>query len=263
MADSDSRSESGDEVPIPSRTKGSEPKDNKAAKEAKDQKASEKEERLKERERKKEQALLDKALEQSRKEAKKSGSNRSDKERTSSSSSSKSDLSGLSSILIDGFKSLRYEFGGLKSSLSEGFSSINENLECGFESIYYGDGEEDVSGETSEAREICDVPSTHVAAADPDAAGADSLLAEAQGTRQEVVSLFTKLANEIVVASETGDSVSPDLAKLVNEHCIHPISLEGFIQMKKGYRRPDNCEQLQVPTVPEVIWSRLEGASRG
>lgn len=267
MSDADNSSVSGDEVPISKDPK--DPKANKGCKDAKDAKASEKEERLKERERKKEQALLDKALEQSRKDAKRtsssSSSGKGEKEKQQSSSSSKSDISNLSHILIDGFKSLRHEFGGLKSSLTDGFSSINENLEYGFESIYYGDAEGDGLGCTSDAgntreNDTCD---PDVSATDPDADGAASPLAEDQTGRQEIVSLFTKLANEIIVATETGESVSPDLAKLVNEHCIHPISLEGFIQMKKGYRRPQNCDQLQVPTIPEVIWSRLDGTSRG
>lgn len=263
MSDSDNRSESVDEVPTHHKEppKQKDPKDGKSGKEARDQKASEKEERLKERERKKEQALIAKALEQSKKDAKKSSSisGRGEREK-SSGSNGNSDLSSLSHILIDGFKGLRHEFGGLKSSLTEGFNSINENLEVGFESIYYGEGEDENTGETSDVERplFPDVP-----ASDPDAEIPASPLADGPNARQDVVSLFTKLANKIVVASETGESVSPDLAKLVNEHCIHPIPLEGFIQMKKGYRRPDNCDQMQVPTVPEVIWSRLDGSSRG
>lgn len=264
MSDADNLSESGDERPHGG---SKEPNKNKVNKEPK---PSEKEECMKERERKKEQALLDKALEQSRREAKKANSGKSDKEKdrtlssTSNSSSSKSDLAGLSHILINGFKSLRHEFGGLKSSLTDGFSSINENLEYGFESMYYGDGEELDSGETSDVpngRENCDALNPDVS--DPDSECVAPSLADTSGSKQEIVSLFTKLANEIIVASETGENVSPDLARLVNEHCIHPISLEGFIQMKKGYKRPDYCEQLQVPSVPEVIWNRLDGTFRG
>lgn len=261
MLDSD-KSDSGDErnVPAPAEPKG--PKSGK-------EKPSEKEEHLKERERKKEQALLDKALKQSTKDAKKSSSGRGERERTSglsSSFSSKSDISALSNILIDGFKGLRHEFRGLKSHPSEGFSSLNENLEYGFDSFYYEEPEHFGLGGTSvgmNARENGDVLNSDVQAPDLDSECAGSPLAESLGGSPGIMSLFTKLASEIVMVSETGENVSPDLARLVNEHCIHPVSLEGFIQMKNSYKRPENCEQLQVPTVPEVIWNRLDGTSLG
>lgn len=254
--------------------------------------AREKEERAKERARKKEQEALKKAIELSKKEAKNSAAKDKDKDRhgsngskekgksssSGSGSGSNQDFSGLGAILVDGFNSLKDHLGGLQSSLTDGFASVNDNLGIGFETLYYGDGEE----ETRNADDVekLDVMSDVTAAGsespipivDEEGDGAvssgpgnscSSLASGPTNPFAGIQSMFAKLAKEIVTPSETSENVSPDLARLVNEHCLHPLSLEQFNALKRSYKRPGNCEQLQVPFVPEVIWNRLDSVFRG
>lgn len=246
----------------------------------------EKEDRLRERERKKDQENLEKALEASRKEAPKSSSGSTSKEpRPSSSRASerdafpyqdnlRSEFSSLGNILSTGFNSLRQEFLGLKSNLSEGFSSINGNLETGFEALYYRD---DVEAEEREEPAFplgnqttsCFGLASDNVEAITETDGDDDVIVcgpastcAVESEERTAVSLFAKLAGEIL-PSETSADVGADLARLVNEFCSRPLSLDEFNEMKKKYKRPGNCPQLQVPFVPEVIWSRLDGAFRG
>lgn len=247
----------------------------------------EKEDRLRERERKKEQENLENALEASRKDAAKPVPGSSNKEPRPSSSRAferdafpyqdnlRSEFSTLGNILSNGFSSLRQEFSGLKCNLSEGFSSINGNLETGFEALYYGDeAEEDKCGEVAfplESQTTSCLGMTSVAVDpipeaedDNDVTGCGPALTCAVGSEERnAVSLFAKLAGEISIPSETSADVGADLARLVNEFCSRPLSLDEFNELKKKYKRPGNCPQLQVPFVPEVIWSHLDGAFRG
>lgn len=248
--------------------------------------AKEKEDRARERERKKDQEVLDRALEASRREIPKiplaqprAGTSRASERDNQpfAEAGLRAEFSGLGKILSAGFGSLREEFSGLKNNLSEGFSSINGNLETGFEALYYG-GEEDFEDFGEADSQIGQTTSLMVTPPSlgtaPDVSGCDDvILCDAASscavgppaaiTEEGALSLFAKLAGEITTPSETSEDVGADLARLINEFCTRPLSLEEFNELKKKYKRPANCPQLQVPFVPKVIWSRLDAAFRG
>lgn len=110
--------------------------------------------------------MLKKAIELSKKEGKsnfgKENKNNSSSGKSSSGRKSEAkdywpsvNLSGMGSILTVSFKALKEELGGLK-----GFSSVNENLDSGFEALYnYGDedyGNGTLKADESEAQENLD-----------------------------------------------------------------------------------------------------------
>lgn len=148
-------------------------------------------------------------------------------------------------------------------------------MESGFEALYYGDEDEPFDSGDSETglgqtTSFLDATSptsdvTNDTVEDNDVILCSPALSCAvePSAQDGAISLFAKLASEITIPSETSEDVGADLARLVNEFCSRPLSLEQFNELRKKYKRPANCPQLQVPFVPEVIWSRLDGVFRG
>ena len=72
-----------------------------------------------------------------------------------------------------------------------------------------------------------------------------------------VKSIFAARAQEKVQATDFGEQVDPNLADIVNNHFECPILSELFAKFREELKRPENCEWLQAPEIPESIWRHL------
>ena len=79
----------------------------------------------------------------------------------------------------------------------------------------------------------------------------------ARGPDHPVKSIFAARAQEKVQATDLGEQVDSNLADIVNDHYECPISSELFAKFREELKRPENCEWLQAPEIPESIWRRL------
>lgn len=62
--------------------------------------------------------------------------------------------------------------------------------------------------------------------------------------------------------SETGEKISDKLAELVDRALKGPQKEDKFKELKDKYKRPENVEYLQVPTVDNTIWRALQRDTR-
>ena len=94
-------------------------------------------------------------------------------------------------------------------------------------------------------------------AVDPDLAQATPSTSGARDPDHPVKSIFAARAQEKVQATDLGEQVDPNLADIVNDQYECPISSELFAKFSEELKRPENCEWLQAPEIPESIWRRL------
>ena len=53
------------------------------------------------------------------------------------------------------------------------------------------------------------------------------------------------------------------MARLITAAYDHPLSLEDFLEKKKGLLTPKNCQVLQVPKTQDAIWNKISNEARG
>ena len=57
-------------------------------------------------------------------------------------------------------------------------------------------------------------------------------------------------------SEETSDPIEERLAKTINTSLRENISESKFNEIKTKFKRPQNCQNLMIPTVNEVVWTK-------
>lgn len=122
---------------------------------------------------------------------------------------------------------------------------------------------------TSTAQNSCILPST--SQQDQDSEGdkeqddqideMDALLDENEDDEQlediEQDDLLTELDNFFEEQSQTGEKVSEKMATVINRSLRTPVEEKKYKELKESYKRPENIDNLQVPTIDNFIWRQL------
>jgi len=73
---------------------------------------------------------------------------------------------------------------------------------------------------------------------------------------QEVNELLNEMSEFYDESEETSDPIEKRLAKTINTSLRANISESKFKEIKSKFKRPQNCQNLIIPTVNEVVWTK-------
>jgi hypothetical protein len=73
---------------------------------------------------------------------------------------------------------------------------------------------------------------------------------------QEVNELMNEMSEFYDESEETSDLIEERLAKTINTSLRANISESKFKETKSKFKRPQNCQNLLIPTVNEIVWTK-------
>lgn len=169
-------------------------------------------------------------------------------------------LTNMCGILNNGFNRLGSDMKCYNNTISSELKEMKSSFENTLEQMFYEEEEEESDNlpDTAETNLPGDVMSDAGSEISPEV----EIVKQAsdgntEDTPTESNSIFSKMRKKLVVPKNVGPEVDEDLAKFINFISKEPMKTEEFLSIKKTILRPQNCTQLQVPSIPEPVWKTI------
>lgn len=170
-------------------------------------------------------------------------------------------LLNMCGILNNGFNRLGADMKCYNTTISTELKDMKSSFENTLEQMMYEEEdyhEQDNFEESTEVEHRMEASSGVGSELTPEIeTEKDNIQTGAEETPTENNSIFSKMRKKLVVPKNVGPEVDSDLAKFINFICKEPMRTDEFLNIKKKILRPENCTELQVPSIPEPVWKTI------